>query len=600
MVHPDASSNDSFQAVVEFCRDNQRKHAHQTIEIGERALRNHGDPSDPLHARLQLHVGNAYVACGRVSRAIPLYRDVLAKESTLDKEIIADANICLSSLFLNQGDFHTTSTFLEAALERLPEHGALRKIPHLLYNLAWCQSELRLFEQARNNYIRASDLCDEIGDMTGLHCQILVSLGILCMDMEHWGEADLHLNRALRMSERHEDPQGIANAKAELGRLWQQYRMPEEALQLFDEGIDGFLKLGEQGYAAEVMLYKGQLLSVTTVELASTDSSLILFREALAIAESQQNLMLQQKAHQALSGEYERQGDPAGALHHFKRYHELSQAIESDVSRRRVEHLHLLTDLHCDRVRHDVVLEKNEELAVANQRLARLLDERRELMGLAAHDLKNPLASILTMVEMLQVHECCKQFADIPSLLEILEISATSAREIIHNILEDDRLEQGNIELKEEPTELVKLCREVIRLHEHRAVAKGIRLQFEPTFSKLVCHVDPFTFRQALENLISNAVKFCSTGNRVDLTLNVGAFIEVAVVDDGPGISESDQGKLFQRFAKLSNKPTGNEGSSGLGLAIVKKLVELNGGTIHCESELGRGTTFRICLPTSA
>jgi signal transduction histidine kinase len=98
--------------------------------------------------------------------------------------------------------------------------------------------------------------------------------------------------------------------------------------------------------------------------------------------------------------------------------------------------------------------------------------------------------------------------------------------------------------------------------------------------------------------LLSNALKFSQPGTRVDVRIrNLGSNAELAVSDQGPGLTADDQANLWERFTKLSARPTGGEQSTGLGLSIAKHLVETMGCTIQVESEPGKGATFRVKFP---
>jgi signal transduction histidine kinase len=109
---------------------------------------------------------------------------------------------------------------------------------------------------------------------------------------------------------------------------------------------------------------------------------------------------------------------------------------------------------------------------------------------------------------------------------------------------------------------------------------------------------DPRKIEQVMENLLSNAIKFSPPGTTVTMTLiPMGAQVRIEVRDQGPGIPEAEQGKLFQPFQRTSVKPTGGEESSGLGLAIARRIVEAHGGRIGVESVVGSGSTFFVNLP---
>jgi signal transduction histidine kinase len=105
--------------------------------------------------------------------------------------------------------------------------------------------------------------------------------------------------------------------------------------------------------------------------------------------------------------------------------------------------------------------------------------------------------------------------------------------------------------------------------------------------------------REAVDNLVSNAIKYTPVGGRMELSMSVDdGGIAISVKDEGPGLSTDDMARLFGRFQRLTAKPTGGESSTGLGLSIVKRIVELHGGSVSAESDgPGRGATFIIRLP---
>jgi signal transduction histidine kinase len=106
---------------------------------------------------------------------------------------------------------------------------------------------------------------------------------------------------------------------------------------------------------------------------------------------------------------------------------------------------------------------------------------------------------------------------------------------------------------------------------------------------------------QVLDNLVSNAVKYSPAGTTIVISASqADGKVTVAVKDQGPGLSEEDQKKLFQKFTRLTARPTGGESSNGLGLSIVKRLAEAMNGNVGCHSVLGQGATFFVQLPVAA
>jgi signal transduction histidine kinase len=248
------------------------------------------------------------------------------------------------------------------------------------------------------------------------------------------------------------------------------------------------------------------------------------------------------------------------------------------------------------------------ELKHARQRLREMNEEKNEFMGIAAHDLRNPLSAIKGFSEMIVEDAQAlrrKEAQDLDGGLKELEefgerIGVTTARmmEMVQNLLDANRIERGEMKLTLVPTDLAPALNHVIETQRSHATAKQQTIHLESDSTPVVVLVDSSIIAQVLENLVSNAVKYSPPCKDIFVRLKKQAqSARVEVWDEGPGLSAEDQKKLFGKFARLSAKPTGGENSTGLGLSIVKKMVEAMNGKVWCESELGRGATFIVEFP---
>ena len=150
------------------------------------------------------------------------------------------------------------------------------------------------------------------------------------------------------------------------------------------------------------------------------------------------------------------------------------------------------------------------------------------------------------------------------------------------------------------PCELGVLMRGVAANYDAKARAKKQELAISEDHGPLVAFADQHSAIQIFDNLVSNAVKYSPSGKRIDIRLKRREeMIRFEVQDQGPGLDQEDLRKMFGKFARLSAKPTGGETSTGLGLSIVKKMVEAAGGTVWCESEPGKGSTFVVELKSA-
>ncbi len=240
------------------------------------------------------------------------------------------------------------------------------------------------------------------------------------------------------------------------------------------------------------------------------------------------------------------------------------------------------------------VLERTRELSEANARLQTLNAEKDNFLGICSHDLKNPLSGIIGLADLLESD------ADDPGQVrahaaDILQ-SAEFMFQLVGNLLDVGAIEQGNFPLARETLDLKTLLTRAADAHRRQAADKRIRLDVVLPPGEAAAQADARATLQVANNLISNALKFTPLGGAVTVTVDRAQF---TVGDTGPGLSPEDQGRLFQKYVRLAPRSTAGEHSTGLGLSIVKQLVEVMGGTVHCRSELGRGTTFAVGLPTA-
>ena len=152
--------------------------------------------------------------------------------------------------------------------------------------------------------------------------------------------------------------------------------------------------------------------------------------------------------------------------------------------------------------------------------------------------------------------------------------------------------------LKIVPTDMSSIIKSVLESQNPRAAAKDQSISFAPPTAPVMLETDASAMTQVVDNLVSNAIKYSPKGKSILVQLLTETdSVRVEVKDEGPGLSEEDQKKLFGKFARLSAKPTAGEQSIGLGLSIVKRMVETLNGQIRCETTLGQGATFIAPFP---
>ncbi|MFY8000992.1 MAG: ATP-binding protein [Candidatus Kapaibacteriota bacterium] len=244
-----------------------------------------------------------------------------------------------------------------------------------------------------------------------------------------------------------------------------------------------------------------------------------------------------------------------------------------------------------------LVEERTQQLQVQNQALVALNAEKNEFLGIAAHDMKNPLGGIRNLAEMLLYNADELDASQKREFLAQIVSSAERMFELITNLLDVNAIEQQGLNLHLVNVNVSPILRMIADVYQSRAEAKRIAIHCEIPSEALVL-VDEIAIQQVLENILSNAVKYSPHGKNIHILVRTeSTFVRIEVQDEGPGLSEDDKTKLFGKFARLSARPTGGEHSTGLGLSIVKRMVEAMNGRVWCESELGQGARFIVELP---
>ncbi|NLE44806.1 MAG: HAMP domain-containing histidine kinase [Chloroflexi bacterium] len=238
------------------------------------------------------------------------------------------------------------------------------------------------------------------------------------------------------------------------------------------------------------------------------------------------------------------------------------------------------------------------ELARKNVELERLDELKNQFLGMAAHDLRNPLGIIMAYSEFLMMETEDQMSAQHRQFLSIIKSSSEFMLGLVNNLLDVAAIESGQLQISPQMTDLNALVAGNVSLNSMLAERKGITLTFRGQEDLPPIPADAPRIEQLLNNLISNAIKYSYPDTAVHVSITPGEDRAViAVQDEGQGIPPQDRDRLFQFFGRTSVRSTGGERSTGLGLAIAQKIVQGHGGEIWVESEVGKGSTFYVALP---
>jgi signal transduction histidine kinase len=244
-----------------------------------------------------------------------------------------------------------------------------------------------------------------------------------------------------------------------------------------------------------------------------------------------------------------------------------------------------------------------ERLALEETRRAQLLAEdagvlKSRLLGIASHDLKGPLRSMLRSADTLEQHAADPQA--VTSAAQLVRGHARQMSDLVRDLLDLSAIEGGDLALQKSPLDLARLAAEVASRHAARAAEKDQTLSVSAAAAPLPFVGDAARLAQAIDNLVDNAVKYTPAGGTITVTAERrGAHLCVAVADQGPGLGPEELGRLFQPFQRLSAQPTGGEASTGLGLHIARDFIARHDGSIEVDTAPGQGTTFTVLLPVA-
>ncbi|OLB17103.1 MAG: hypothetical protein AUH12_05240 [Gemmatimonadetes bacterium 13_2_20CM_69_8] len=250
----------------------------------------------------------------------------------------------------------------------------------------------------------------------------------------------------------------------------------------------------------------------------------------------------------------------------------------------------------------DKLEEQHRELSRLNLELDQAGKLKDQFLANVSHELRTPLNSVIGFSDLLltgQVDGAALSETQ-RDYLDTISRNGRHLLQLINELLDLSKIAAGRMELHREPVALETLLREAAASVHAQLEARRHTLSIEPPGDAVRVTADRGRVLQVLLNLLSNAIKFTADAGRITLAARLedgGRYVRVAVSDTGIGIAPDDTAKLFQEFVQLDASASRRYEGTGLGLALSKRLVELHGGAIGVESQLGKGSTFWFTLP---
>jgi len=236
--------------------------------------------------------------------------------------------------------------------------------------------------------------------------------------------------------------------------------------------------------------------------------------------------------------------------------------------------------------------------------MEKILKSQEEFFANISHELKTPLTVISSTIQLLKLYYSNNSLDEkkesVIKHINSMKQNCFRLSKLINNIVDSSKIEAGFFELNLSNNNIVEVVEEIVMSLINFTDSKGLNIIFDTNAEEKIIACDPEKIERIVLNLISNAIKFSDDGDEIFVDIrDKNEFVEISVKDNGIGIENKNLDMIFGRFKQVDKSLSRNTDGTGIGLSLVKSIVELHGGSIYVESEIGKGSTFTIVLPTT-
>jgi signal transduction histidine kinase len=252
---------------------------------------------------------------------------------------------------------------------------------------------------------------------------------------------------------------------------------------------------------------------------------------------------------------------------------------------------------------HTFYLEKKQKEIIYNQKqaLEKSNTELNKFIGMAAHDIRNPVANIKMIADILVEDQTLS--TETKAWMEVIQVSASNSLLILNNTLNISQIQSGTVVLNFSNEDYISFIKNNLLMNNHLATTKKQSILFQSEIETIMVTFDLSRMLQVMNNLLNNAIKYSPEYSTIVVSVlydeklkgNIGTYVK----DEGLGIDEAFHDSIYKAFSTTPNQPTNNETKTGLGLAIVKKIVEMHQGCVGFHSKKGTGSEFYFSIPIS-
>lgn len=466
---------------------------------------------------------------------------------------------------------------------------------HLVYQgIASLYTKLKIYEKALSYTLKSLDIAVQSGEDDPMQVS-LMSIGACYYKMKDYDKARDYLDQSLELSS---NDFAEANALHFISHIKFDECNYEESAKLALRQIGICRKYNYHDFEALGYRQLGRI----SFRSGKYEEALEYFNKTLELINSTGDRTIKFATIENIIEIYRKTGEKDRIIDLYPRlYKEHINHLENEVQLK-IEQIEIENEAESIKKEVEKEKENNQQLRKAlldvhalNDELKTLHEEKNSLMGILAHDLKNPLQSILSSLKLMQAEKDDAVFRE--EMAKNIRQQSNRMLNLINRLLDYKAIESGSIPLNITSFNSSELSAKLIKNARIHAVKKDIEIISHCACEGIDLKTDMEILYQVLENLLSNSIKFSPHGSHIYIRCyKRGEHNMFEIKDEGPGFSENDMKKLYSNFAKLSAKPTGNEHSTGLGLSIVKKLCDLLGAEVTLDSQPQKGSKFTIKL----
>lgn len=499
-------------------------------------------------------------------------------------------------------------SYFEKSLEILEEHENLYTLSNVYNNMGISYDNLDKNEDALEYYRKSFEISKELEDINGISTGNN-NIGLVYLELKKYNLAEKHLKEALRISKELKDNYSIANVSNNIAKLLIETKKLNEAKEYLKSSLSISKKIDAKEIIAEAYLFLSQIyekennnnLALKYYKLYTLENdSIYSIESSEKVAEMEVKYETEsiEKENELLKKDNEIQQLELKKQTNLKNFWVYLAILIFVLT------LLIFNRFSLKQKTAKLLQNKNQELQHANIKLAeseRNLQElnvkKDKLFSIIAHDLRNPIQSLLGFSELIYRKTRNAEDNELKEYSKHILDSSNSLYNLLENILDWSLAQLDNKKYLPKTIHLLSIVQDIINSMSYNAKTKNIQITINIS-DKIEVKTDKNIIMSVLRNLINNAIKFTPTNGTIQILANESEEdIMVSVKDSGRGISIENMSKLFNIETNYTTKGTANEEGTGIGLVLCKELIEKSGGKIWAESKLGEGSIFNFTLP---